>query len=642
MRTRRINAGILATFLVAAAVLVIGPSFTADANTPADPMPPVCGTWVLDQVSSVAELDGQRTQIDAALRTPGVRGLSVRAPWNAVDGNQAIFNRAYEIAQAAGKQLSIRVMAGRHTPARVFDLGAYFYIDSNGQRVPKPFSDSGVAGNPVFEQQYQAMVNTLGAWSRSHGVRLLHLPWYGHMWAEIDNGNEIRAASGYSVDAWTAGHLALLDIGMAESNADLAVEFAMSGNWGSSSSEASKFHDRIVNTLGDWSPRIFLQGNGLGVYDSSPAWSRPINTGLQMYDGTQFAWNMVYNQAASSKATYVEVYASSFTGNTNGSLAAASASFNSNFDASCRYGSPPPPSPTPTATPTPSPAPSPSPSPSPSTPPPSPSPSPSPPPSPSPSPSPSPAPSPSPVPPRDTVDPGTTITYPGNVVNIDVGPIAISGTTTDNRSVGSVNVAIRNRISRLWWHADGTWGAYQAQAAKVAGAGTTAGTWKFTWTPRAPGAFILVARSQDAAGNFDPSPAGRAFTAGTDVWKGRVAPTAIRPSGQAAARAKGWMILKGRTSDDQGVGSVMVAMLDKRTGRWWHPSGWWGAFGYFHADVRTPHALASDWRIRLRALPGNYRVQIAALDTSGNLRIRWLRMHVGRRHVRLGHHRWVR
>jgi hypothetical protein len=151
-----------------------------------------------------------------------------------------------------------------------------------------------------------------------------------------------------------------------------------------------------------------------------------------------------------------------------------------------------------------------------------------------------------------------------------------------------------------------------------------------------------VARAQDTAGNFDPSPAGGSLIVGNDAKLGRVTPTAIRPAGQATARANGSMVMKGRTSDDQGVGTVMVAILDKRTGRWWHPSGWWGAFGYFRTDVSTPHALTSDWRIHIRALPGKYRVQIAAVDTSGNVRIRWLRMHVGRHLVRLGHHHWIR
>lgn len=298
-------------------------------------MPPVCGTWVLQQVSSVAELDRMRPQLEKALQTPGTQGLSIRAPWNSIDGDLAIFNRAREIAAAAGKPLSVRVMAGRHTPARIFDAGAYFYVNARGERIPKPFSDSGQAGNPVFEREYEQLVTDLAGWSRANGVRLLHLPWYGHLWAEIDNGTEIQASQGYSLDAWTAGHLRLLDIGIAASNSTLSVEFPMSGFWGSGGSAASKFFDRIVSSTGNWSPRVFLQGNALGKYPFSPTGGRPIYSGGQMYDGSQYDWSAVYADALTRNTMYIEVYTSSFTTDSNGSLATTIKSFASTFDGLC-------------------------------------------------------------------------------------------------------------------------------------------------------------------------------------------------------------------------------------------------------------------------------------------------------------------
>ena len=496
MGSRRVACAWSVLGLIVGIVVFVRPGVKAGA---AEPLPPVCGTWVLQQVSSVAELDRMRPQIDAALATPGVRGLSVRAGWNAVDGDLAIFDRAYEITQADGKELSIRVMAGRSTPARVFDAGAYSYVDQKGDRIPKPFSDSGTAGNPVFELEYQKLVSRLATWSRNHGVTLLHLPWYGHLWAEIDNGAEMQATKGYSLAAWTTGHLHLLDIGLAASSSNLAVEYAMSGYWGGDTSAAKTFHDRIVSTVGDWSPRIFLQGNGLGVYNSNPSWGRPINDGLQMYDGGEYDWASTYGYAASIGSTYLEVYTSSFTNDATGSLSKASRSFLTNFDASCLYASGSTSSPTPTPAPAPSPTsvPSPKPDPSPTT-----------------STS-TPPPSPTTPPKTDSIAPETTLSTPDSG-KVPLGSITMSGSATDDSGVSSVLVAIRDKKTRLWLRSDGSWGAYQAYPAALGNPGGRWTGWKLAWTPLRTGSYILVIAARDVAGNLDPTPTGASLT----VWKG--------------------------------------------------------------------------------------------------------------------------
>jgi hypothetical protein len=489
MGSRRVACAWSVLGLIVGIVVFVRPGVHASA---VEPLPPVCGTWVLQQVSSVADLDRMRPQLDAALATPGVRGLSVRAGWNAVDGDLSIFDRAYEISQAAGKDLSIRVMAGRFTPARVFAAGAYSYVDQKGDRVPKPFSDNGTAGNPVFELEYQKLVTTLATWSRNHGVSLLHLPWYGHLWAEIDNGAEMQATKGYSVDAWTQGHLNLLDIGLAASSSKLAVEYPMSGYWGGYTSEAKKFHDRIVATVGSWSPRIFLQGNAAGVYNFNPASGRPINDGLQMYDGGTYDWSSTYGYAASIETSYLEVYTSSFTGDA-GSLSQASRNFMTNFDASCLYASGASSSPTPTPTPSPSIQPSPEPDPSPST------------------STTTASPSPTSQPTADSVDPETTLSTPKSG-KVPLGAITMSGSASDDTGVSAVTVAIRDKKTRLWLRSDGTWGAYQAYPAALGTPGARSTGWTLGWTPLRTGSYILVITARDRAGNLDPSPAGASLT----------------------------------------------------------------------------------------------------------------------------------
>src|SRR5258706_6104765 len=127
----------------------------------------VCGTWVLHQPSTVADLHNAVAEIQSALALPGVVGLSLRFSWKAVDTDVAMLTEGLAIARAGGKALSIRPMAGRWTPARVFDAGSPFYRLSSGEKVPTPFYADG-SPNLVFEQSYDEFVGRLAAWSRAN------------------------------------------------------------------------------------------------------------------------------------------------------------------------------------------------------------------------------------------------------------------------------------------------------------------------------------------------------------------------------------------------------------------------------------------------------------------------------------------
>ena len=92
------------------------------------------------------------------------------------------------------------------------------------------------------------------------------------------------------------------------------------------------------------------------------------------------------------------------------------------------------------------------------------------------------------------------------------------------------------------------------------------------------------------------------------------------------------MTLRGSAFDDQSVGAVMIAIKSRRTGTWWHPHHAWGRSKYFRAHLGAPGARASNWRFHLYLRPGRYRLQLASLDSSGNLHIRWIRFRVHHRH----------
>ena len=286
-----------------------------------------CGTWVLYQVDSAAALSRMRPQIEDALALPGVVGFSVRFPWNAADltGTQttnALLDEAYAITSSAGKALSIRFMAGAHTPARVFDAGAAYYL-VGGQKVPLPW-DNSTGSHQVFLDKYAAYAGKLASWSRAHGVRLLHLSWYGKDWAELNNGAEVRAVPGYTQDIWLAGHRDLIDVAATLSGSDLAVELPLSGYGPLSGGQSDSLAAYIVNKVGANNDRFFIQANGWnetkqwGAPDMTveaqfdKIWDRPLGRGVQMIQPDGYDWTKVYDQADAASATYGEVYLPSF------------------------------------------------------------------------------------------------------------------------------------------------------------------------------------------------------------------------------------------------------------------------------------------------------------------------------------------
>jgi hypothetical protein len=307
-----------------AGLMALTPAPSGAATRPAGPQPG-CGTWVLQQVSDKSALERQAPAIDAALANSGVAGLSLRVPWTAIDTDFGVLNRAAQLAKARGKQLSVRFMAGASTPARVFNEGAYYYT-AGTKKMPKPFSNTGVAGNPVFESNFKVVVTKLAAWSRANGVKLLHLPWYGYKWAEIYNGTDLQATKGYTYDAWLKGHLKLLDMGLAVSGNDLTVEFALSGHWGGNATAAKTIAERIVSSAGAWSRRAMVQGNGLGQWNA-PATRSNVYHAKQMVDGGDYDWASIYQTLRANDEAYVEVYLSSFAGPRKASLISQAQAF---------------------------------------------------------------------------------------------------------------------------------------------------------------------------------------------------------------------------------------------------------------------------------------------------------------------------
>jgi len=319
-------------------VIVVLPAAGAGAEDKRDSNArAVCGTWALQQVSSRGEL--QRLlprRIAPALATPDLRGFSLRVPWKAIARDYSLLDAGRRIARGRRLAFSVRFMAGRHTPAAVFDAGCRHYL-RKGEKVPVPFLADG-SPNAVFEKAYEAFVARLADWCRKNDVRLLHLAWYGQDWAELNHGREVRGLKGYSRENWLRAHKRLIDIGLKHAEPALAVEFPFSG-YGPLTEVAAALADYVVEKVGPSNPVFFCQANGWGAAGEWGApngrteaqfdrvWRRPICRGLQAIQPHDFDWAEMYRKARACKATYCEVYVPSFTRKNGDQLAGEIAKF---------------------------------------------------------------------------------------------------------------------------------------------------------------------------------------------------------------------------------------------------------------------------------------------------------------------------
>ena len=286
----------------------------------------IAGTWVLQQVTTRAELDRLLPKtIGPALKTPHVRGFSLRVPWKAIDRDFALLEAGQKIARGHGVSYSVRFMAGRHTPARVFERGCRFYLGGPGgaEKIPLPFMEDG-SPNAVFEKEYDAFVARLAAWCRAHDARLLHLAWYGQDWAELNHGKEVRSRAGYSYENWLRAHLRLIDVGLRYAGEDLAVELPFSG-YGPLTEAAVALAEHVVRRIGPSNPIFFCQANGWGPKGDWGAptvqveaafdrvWRKPICRGQQAIQPGDYDWPNLFEKLYANQATYCEIYAPSFT-----------------------------------------------------------------------------------------------------------------------------------------------------------------------------------------------------------------------------------------------------------------------------------------------------------------------------------------
>ncbi|TMR06742.1 hypothetical protein ETD83_03495 [Actinomadura soli] len=201
----------------------------------------------------------------------------------------------------------------------------------------------------------------------------------------------------------------------------------------------------------------------------------------------------------------------------------------------------------------------------------------------------------------------------------------------------SVGVAVQNRATKLWWRADGTWGAHQRHPATLGSrAPDGTATWSFPWTSPADGDYAFQATATSPAGGTDPDPAFRPFASDGAAPDAGVAGTQDRS--HPAGRAITWT---GTATDLRGVADVQVAIQNRTTKQWWHADGGWGTFTR-HPATRTGPSGSTSWTINdgrwtapqtgwsfswTPPAAGDYGLQVTALDAAGqaDATLPWLR-----------------
>ena len=220
----------------------------------------------------------------------------------------------------------------------------------------------------------------------------------------------------------------------------------------------------------------------------------------------------------------------------------------------------------------------------------------------------------------DTVPPDTAITAPDDGASVPTGPVTISGTATDDRTVSGVRVAITNGAGSYW--NGSAWSTTSSTVNATVSGASPSWTWSYQLPSAAAsaGSYTVSATAVDGQNNADPTPATRSFSmvGAPDTTAPTVAVTT--PSQLNALRPGATSVdIAGTASDAVGVTAVRITIQDTITKLWWTGSGW-GAITNIPTTLSDPGASSTTWSYTF-APPGagKYGYQVTAVDGAGNV-----------------------
>ena len=224
--------------------------------------------------------------------------------------------------------------------------------------------------------------------------------------------------------------------------------------------------------------------------------------------------------------------------------------------------------------------------------------------------------------PPDGTAPNATIATPTAGQVVTTSSVSMTGATTDNLAVGTVDVGIQNTATSQWLQGDGTFGpAFATRNATLDNPGATSANWSLSVT-LPDGSYLASVGATDAASNVDATRATRNFSVNTTPADTQPADGTITFPANNAVLNDRTPTFTGGATDNVGVGQVQVSIRNIATGQWMRPDGTFqAAFVAIDATVASPGATSTTWQYTptVDMANGDYRVEVRARDTSNNL-----------------------
>jgi large repetitive protein len=231
---------------------------------------------------------------------------------------------------------------------------------------------------------------------------------------------------------------------------------------------------------------------------------------------------------------------------------------------------------------------------------------------------------------EDGVAPSVAISAPVNmlpptavqpVVVAPGSPITFSGSATDDQSLASIEISLRNNTTRENLASDGTWGVDAIQDwHPVSNPNLNSNSANWTYTTNFPvkaGSYSFAVRATDKLGLTTSSTNQGKLTVNAQVAgdappDGKLTVTGTTTGGQSLH-----LNLTGTATDDKGVKSVLVSLYDGDTSKYLQPNGTLGAaFATRTAVLGTPNGTSTTFTLPVD-LPqgGDWNVTAFAYDT---------------------------
>ncbi len=228
----------------------------------------------------------------------------------------------------------------------------------------------------------------------------------------------------------------------------------------------------------------------------------------------------------------------------------------------------------------------------------------------------------------DAIVPLVAITSPAAEATVPA-PVTLTGSVTDNNGVGTVEVAVQNRVTKQWW--DGriaTWSAIkQWTTAGLKGSATRSLEWWFPFIgAESASQYYLQVRATDASGNVTTVIPNRRFnTVGTAPTDTQAPLSSITSPTLNAVLPSGVVQVAGTATDDQRVATEEVAIQDRTTKLWWNAgtARWNSSQQWSPATLAQSGSTSTTWSLAFdearSAGSGAYYVLARAKDGAGNV-----------------------